>query len=194
MSIPKYQTQMLPTKYPITKIQIFRVLQLCPPQKNSVPGIPLGRQGVLDFKSSMITSLYRDKNNLLGPQLSFKFSITRISPDDTIILMPVRHWDKFRQYPFLTRYFFTLEDPHRTIHDIHFRQGTIVPSCIIFYTTKYISTNYRAINAYLYTSKFRPLTNQYFSQLKSFSKYTYNNSRRPHLSINTSPAQLNSQF
>ena len=86
----------------------------------------------------MITPLYHDKNNLLGPQLSFKFSITRISPDDTIILMPVRHWDKFRQYPFLTRYFFTLEDPHRTIHDIHFRQGTIVPSCIILHTTKYI--------------------------------------------------------
>jgi hypothetical protein len=44
MSIPKYQAQMLPTKYPITKIQIFRVLQLSPPQKNSVPGIQLDEE------------------------------------------------------------------------------------------------------------------------------------------------------
>ena len=66
------------------------------------------------FLSSMITPLYRDKNNLLGPQLNFKFSATRISPDVTTILMPVRHLDESRQCPFLTQYFFIMEDPHST--------------------------------------------------------------------------------
>jgi hypothetical protein len=99
----------------------------------------------------MITPLYRDKNNLLSHQLNFKFSATRISPDVTTILMPVRHLDESRQCPFPIRYFFNLEDPHKTIHDLHFRQGIFVSSCTIIHTMIYIytPTNYHAINTYM---------------------------------------------
>ena len=104
----------------------FSGIPTLPTQKNSVPGIQLDQE-IRNFRLNILydNAIVPWQNNLLAPQLSFQFSITRISLDDTIILMSVRHLDKSRRYLFLTRYLFTSEDPHRTIHNLHFSTRNI---------------------------------------------------------------------